>query len=245
MIVFSSEEKMNLQCYRNRQLDYSSTILMPVDEKILVSYVINGLGDRFDQVAGIIRHRDPTPTFAQTQSMLLLEESRLARSSLIVICLRALYQVRSFCANSNNRTTPTKIFSTASHNYQVRALQLWYALQISSCAFGMSTRLIFLVGLNTNVSDPQWRSLGSFNWLLETMHGVKIVVDLIPPIAWDMHQNEDSSCLLWQAQLMGLHMLLAPNGFLKRLQSKLYWGSHVVVWDRMGASKTLAQAFML
>ncbi|GJW62496.1 ribonuclease H-like domain-containing protein [Tanacetum coccineum] len=64
-----------------RIADLLANIDAPVDEANLVTYAINGLGDRFDQVAGIIRHRETTPTFAQTQSMLLLEESRLARKS--------------------------------------------------------------------------------------------------------------------------------------------------------------------
>ena len=65
----------------NRLADLLANIEAPVDEKNLVAYAINGLGDKYEQVAGIIRHRDPAPTFAQTQSMLLLEESRLARKT--------------------------------------------------------------------------------------------------------------------------------------------------------------------
>ncbi|GKD70670.1 hybrid signal transduction histidine kinase M [Tanacetum coccineum] len=64
-----------------RMADLLANIDSPVDEKNLVFYAINGLGEKYDQVAGIIRHRDPTPTFSQTQSMLLLEESRLAQKS--------------------------------------------------------------------------------------------------------------------------------------------------------------------
>ncbi|GJR50022.1 hypothetical protein Tco_1400543 [Tanacetum coccineum] len=47
----------------------------------MVVYAINGLGDKYEQVEGIIHHRETPPTFAQTQSMLLLEESHLARKS--------------------------------------------------------------------------------------------------------------------------------------------------------------------
>ncbi|PWA37719.1 hypothetical protein CTI12_AA587800 [Artemisia annua] len=61
--------------------DLLANIDSPVDEKNLVTYAINGLSDKYEGVTGIIRHRDPPPTFAQIQSMLLLEESRLARKS--------------------------------------------------------------------------------------------------------------------------------------------------------------------
>ncbi|GJX25154.1 hypothetical protein Tco_0231450, partial [Tanacetum coccineum] len=63
----------------NRLADLLDNIDALVDEIFLVTYAINGLGDKYEQVTGIIRHLDPPPTFAQTQSMLLLEESRLAR----------------------------------------------------------------------------------------------------------------------------------------------------------------------
>ncbi|PWA85264.1 hypothetical protein CTI12_AA151680 [Artemisia annua] len=69
-------------CHKiSRMADLLANIDSPVDEKNLVTYAINGLSDKYEGVAGIIRHRDPPPTFAQTQSMLLLEESRLARKS--------------------------------------------------------------------------------------------------------------------------------------------------------------------
>lgn len=59
--------------------DLLSNIDQPVPEKTLVTYMINGLGEKFDQVAGIIRHQQPLPSFLQARSMLLLEESRVAR----------------------------------------------------------------------------------------------------------------------------------------------------------------------
>nr|GEW24523.1 hypothetical protein [Tanacetum cinerariifolium] len=45
--------------------DLLANIDSEVDEKNLVFCAINGLGEKYDQVAGIIRHRDPTPTFSQ------------------------------------------------------------------------------------------------------------------------------------------------------------------------------------
>ena len=65
-------------CHKiSRIADLLANIDSPVDEKNLFTYAVNGLTDKYEGVAGIIRHRDPPPTFAQAQSMLLLEESRL------------------------------------------------------------------------------------------------------------------------------------------------------------------------
>ncbi|GJV58437.1 hypothetical protein Tco_1459442 [Tanacetum coccineum] len=51
----------------------------PVLEKSLIAYAINGLGNKFDHVASIIRHRDPIPNFDTARFMLLLEEIILNR----------------------------------------------------------------------------------------------------------------------------------------------------------------------
>jgi len=59
--------------------DLLANIDSAVPEKTLVSYMVNGLSDKYDQVAGIIRHKDPLPSFLQVRSMLLLEESILSR----------------------------------------------------------------------------------------------------------------------------------------------------------------------
>ncbi|PWA95376.1 hypothetical protein CTI12_AA051410 [Artemisia annua] len=50
----------------------------PVSDQNLVMYLINSLGDKYKQVATIIRHREPLPTFDEACSMLSLEESRLS-----------------------------------------------------------------------------------------------------------------------------------------------------------------------
>lgn len=43
-------------------------------------YTINGLTDKYDQVTGIIRHKNPLPTFMEVRSMLLVEECMLNRT---------------------------------------------------------------------------------------------------------------------------------------------------------------------
>nr|GFB05351.1 hybrid signal transduction histidine kinase M [Tanacetum cinerariifolium] len=38
----------------------------PADEKNLIAYAINNVGDKYEGVVDMIRHRDPPPTFAQS-----------------------------------------------------------------------------------------------------------------------------------------------------------------------------------
>ena len=48
----------------------------------LVHYALEGLSDRYDQVCGIMHHRDPFPDFKTARSMLITEEMRLKSKSL-------------------------------------------------------------------------------------------------------------------------------------------------------------------
>ncbi|KAJ9567043.1 hypothetical protein OSB04_003009 [Centaurea solstitialis] len=48
-----------------------------IPDKHLVIYTINGLSQKFESVASIIRYRSPLPSFLETRSMLLMEEQRL------------------------------------------------------------------------------------------------------------------------------------------------------------------------
>ncbi|GJZ83426.1 ribonuclease H-like domain-containing protein [Tanacetum coccineum] len=57
--------------------DLLSNIDSPIDNKNLVMYIVNGLGDKYEHMASIIRYNKPSPTLLETRSMLLLEESRL------------------------------------------------------------------------------------------------------------------------------------------------------------------------
>lgn len=68
------------------KIESIATILASLDAKIgdedLVHYALEGLTDRYDQVCGIIHHKDPFPDFKTTRSMLITEEMRLkSRSS--------------------------------------------------------------------------------------------------------------------------------------------------------------------
>lgn len=60
--------------------DLLENIDEPVSERNLVMYTINGLSDKYEQVAGIIRHQKPLPKFLDVRSMLLEEESILNRT---------------------------------------------------------------------------------------------------------------------------------------------------------------------
>ncbi|GKD78586.1 hybrid signal transduction histidine kinase M, partial [Tanacetum coccineum] len=162
---------------RAMQLDND---LRTIEIENLVSYVINGLGDCFDQVVGIIHHRDPTPTFAQTQSMLLLEESRLARKS-------SRHSDRDtsssgsvlLATNSNNRNTSNNNPSQqVRRNYQRR-----------HCNFGNRCKYLHVPsndtrsgtsgGSSTCVSAPQWGHMGHPNSTGNT-HSVRFMARLNP-----------------------------------------------------------------
>ena len=59
--------------------DLLSNIDSPVSEKNLLMYAANGLTDKYEHVASIIRHTKTPLTLLEARSMLLLEESRLSR----------------------------------------------------------------------------------------------------------------------------------------------------------------------
>ncbi|XP_048623593.1 uncharacterized protein LOC106355068 [Brassica napus] len=57
--------------------DLLANVDAPVSERTLVTYMINGLSDKFDNIINVIMHRQPFPTFEQARSMLILEEEKL------------------------------------------------------------------------------------------------------------------------------------------------------------------------
>lgn len=60
--------------------DLLSNIDSPVSERTLVTYLLNGLNAKYDNIINVIIHRQPFPTFEQARSMLLMEEDRLGKS---------------------------------------------------------------------------------------------------------------------------------------------------------------------
>ncbi|GJU89516.1 hybrid signal transduction histidine kinase M [Tanacetum coccineum] len=83
--------------------DLLSSIDAAVDEKTLVMYVINGLGDHYDHVPSIIRHNPKRPTLLETRSMLLLEE----------LCMNR----KQNCSHtSDNSSSPTVLVASSKAN---------------------------------------------------------------------------------------------------------------------------------
>ncbi|KAJ9543577.1 hypothetical protein OSB04_023284 [Centaurea solstitialis] len=75
------DRNITAYCHQIKTIsDLLANIDSPVPEKTLVTYLINGLSDKFEHIATIIRHRSPMPSFLQARSMLLLEEQRLTRT---------------------------------------------------------------------------------------------------------------------------------------------------------------------
>lgn len=72
-----------------------------VPDKNLVIYAINGLSSRFNNVAGIIRHRIPFPSFEDTHSILLYEEQRIL-----------LHRPLQSSAHSEHSSSPSLLHTT-------------------------------------------------------------------------------------------------------------------------------------
>ncbi|KAL7592954.1 hypothetical protein Lser_V15G32443 [Lactuca serriola] len=62
-----------------------ANINAPVLEKSLVTYMLNGLSPKFENISMLIRHKDPPPTFLEAQSTLVSKE---------------------FCVNRHHSSTP-------------------------------------------------------------------------------------------------------------------------------------------
>lgn len=66
-----------------QQLKSTADLLANVDaavsERTLVTYLLNGLSAKYDNIINVIMHRQPFPTFEQARSMLTLEEDRLGK----------------------------------------------------------------------------------------------------------------------------------------------------------------------
>ncbi|XP_023753530.1 uncharacterized protein LOC111901905 [Lactuca sativa] len=54
--------------------DLLTNIGSPVSEQTLVTYLINGLSPKFDNIATVLRHQDLLPSFLKCSSILTLEE---------------------------------------------------------------------------------------------------------------------------------------------------------------------------
>lgn len=61
--------------------DVLENIGSTVPEKNIVTYLINGLSQKFAPVAIMLRHKSPFPNFMETRSILLLEEQQMEHAS--------------------------------------------------------------------------------------------------------------------------------------------------------------------
>ncbi|XP_010495553.1 PREDICTED: uncharacterized protein LOC104772662 [Camelina sativa] len=61
--------------------DLLANVDSPVSDRLVVTYMLNGLSPKFDNIINIIKHRQPFPTFAVARSMLVEEEQRLNRQT--------------------------------------------------------------------------------------------------------------------------------------------------------------------
>ncbi|KFK25889.1 hypothetical protein AALP_AA8G175400 [Arabis alpina] len=61
--------------------DLMANVGAPVSDRTLVTYLLNGLNAKFDNIINVIKHYQPFPTFEQARSMLRDEEHRLSKGS--------------------------------------------------------------------------------------------------------------------------------------------------------------------
>ncbi|GJS45525.1 ribonuclease H-like domain-containing protein [Tanacetum coccineum] len=108
--------------------DLLSNIDSPIDDKNLVMYAVNGLGDKYEHFSSIIRHSKNPLSLLETRSMLLLEESRLKRKE----------------SHGHARNTPSSsmvlIASSGSGNKGNGKKELCRNFQRGNCRFGARCR---------------------------------------------------------------------------------------------------------
>nr|GFA02538.1 hybrid signal transduction histidine kinase M [Tanacetum cinerariifolium]GFA51224.1 hybrid signal transduction histidine kinase M [Tanacetum cinerariifolium] len=108
----------------SRIADLLANIDSPVDEKNIVTYAINDLLDKYEGVAGIIRHRETPPTFAQAQSMVLLDESHLNHRS------------SRDPARDSSTSSPHVLLAASNNRNNNNIARLYRNFQRGSCSFG-------------------------------------------------------------------------------------------------------------
>lgn len=59
--------------------DRLANVAAPITDRTLVTFLLNGLNEKFDNIINVIQHRDSFPSFETAKSMLLMEETRLKR----------------------------------------------------------------------------------------------------------------------------------------------------------------------
>ena len=175
-------------CHKiSRIADLLANIDSPVDEKNLVTYALSGLTDKYEGVAGIIRHRDPPPTFAQAQSMLLLEES----------CLN--HKTSRPSARDSTSSSPHVLIAAASNNRNNPA-EHCRNFKRGSCTYGERCRFVHTNATGTRNGNNNNRGSAS-QWNAPTgrvMHGARVTFS--PNRPWPMpNQSQPTSHATGQA----------------------------------------------
>ncbi|GJS64938.1 ribonuclease H-like domain-containing protein [Tanacetum coccineum] len=224
----------------NRLADLLDNIDAPVDEKNLVTYAINGLGDKYEQVAGIIRHRDPPPTLAQTQSMLLLEESRLARKT-----------NRPSARDSTSSSPHVLLAATSNNRNNSTGAQLCRNFQRGSCNFGERCRYVHANPTSTAARNGNGNHHGSASQCLKPL-SIQLTIGPSPPTPYhNIATTIGSRGVLGPApgqahvtQPAG-HAVFGPSGPSTYTTGPLHgtWGPQVVYGPYVDQATSLPQAF--
>jgi hypothetical protein len=74
------EQTIQAYCQKLKSLaDLLANVDAPVNEIHLVTYLLNGLNDKYDYIVNVIKHKELFPSFETAKSMLELEETRLKK----------------------------------------------------------------------------------------------------------------------------------------------------------------------
>ncbi|CAB77880.1 putative reverse transcriptase [Arabidopsis thaliana] len=84
--------------------DLLANVDSPVSDRVVVTHMLNGLSEKFDNIINIIKHRQPFPSFSVARSMLIEEERRLSK------------QVKTGSSHSANSSSPNVLYVTSNGN---------------------------------------------------------------------------------------------------------------------------------
>lgn len=116
-------------CHKLKVIFDLENIDQSIDEKTLVMHTVNGLSDKFENIATIIRHQKPLTSFLDTRAMLQLEESRLSRT-------------RPQPAVKDSPLSPTVLDARGNNNNRNFDPQACQNYQRGHCQFGARCRFI-------------------------------------------------------------------------------------------------------